>query len=52
MTWDKEIEEIQRKRALAKELGGADGVARQHAQGRQTVRERIDGLLDAGSFEF
>jgi acetyl-CoA carboxylase carboxyltransferase component len=51
MTWDKEIEEIQRKRALAKELGGADGVARQHAQGRQTVRERIDGLLDAGSFE-
>ena len=51
MTWDKEIEDIRRKRALAKELGGADGVARQHAQGRQTVRERIDGLLDAGSFE-
>jgi acetyl-CoA carboxylase carboxyltransferase component len=51
MTWEKEIEEIRKKRALAKELGGADGVARQHAQGRQTVRERIGGLLDAGSFE-
>ena len=51
MTWDKEIEEIRKKRALAKALGGADGVARQHAQGRQTVRERIDGLLDPGSFD-
>jgi acetyl-CoA carboxylase carboxyltransferase component len=51
MTWDKELDDIDRKRALAKELGGAEGVARQHAQGRQTVRERIDGLLDAGSFE-
>ncbi len=51
MTWDKELDDINRKRALAKELGGAEGVARQHAQGRQTVRERIDGLLDADSFE-
>ena len=51
MSWDKEIEDIEKKRALAKELGGAEGVARQHAQGRQTVRERIDGLLDADSFE-
>jgi len=51
MSWDKEIEDIERKRSLAKELGGEEGVARQHAQGRQTVRERIDGLLDAGSFD-
>ena len=51
MTWDEDIEEIRRKRALAKELGGAEGVARQHAQGRLTVRERIDGLLDPDSFE-
>ena len=35
----------------AKQLGGADGVARQHAKGRKTIRERIDGLLDEGSFQ-
>ncbi len=51
MSWDKEIEDIERKRSLAKELGGEEGVARQHAQGRQTVRERIDGLLDTDSFD-
>ncbi|MCG8547705.1 MAG: propionyl-CoA carboxylase, partial [Alphaproteobacteria bacterium] len=51
MAWDKEIDEIARKRELAKELGGPEGVARQHSQGRQTVRERIDGLIDADSFE-
>ena len=51
MAWDKEIDEIARKRELAKELGGPEGVARQHSQGRQTVRERIDGLIDAESFE-
>jgi acetyl-CoA carboxylase carboxyltransferase component len=51
MTWEKELDEIARKRALAKELGGKEGVARQHAQGRQTVRERIDGLIDGESFE-
>ena len=39
------------KRELAKQLGGTDGVARQHAKGRMTIRERIDGLLDEGSFQ-
>ena len=46
MAWEKEISEVHRKRELAKQLGGADGVARQHAKGRMTIRERIDGLLD------
>lgn len=31
-------------------MGGAEKVRRQHDAGRLTVRERIDGLLDAGSF--
>jgi acetyl-CoA carboxylase carboxyltransferase component len=35
---------------LAAELGGADKVERQHAGGRLTVRERIDGLVDPTSF--
>lgn len=31
-------------------MGGVDKVKRQHDQGRLTVRERIDGLIDQGSF--
>ncbi len=50
MSWEKEAEEIGRKRALARELGGKDSVARQHAKGRLTIRERIDALIDGGTF--
>ncbi len=50
MSWKKEAEEIARKRELAREQGGADAVARQHAKGRLTIRERIDALLDEASF--
>src|SRR5215831_19229826 len=32
-------------------MGGPERIARQHAEGRLTVRERIDRLLDPGSFE-
>ncbi|MEL0020598.1 MAG: carboxyl transferase domain-containing protein, partial [Rickettsiales bacterium] len=51
MSWDDEINELHRKRALAKGMGGEDGVARQHGKGRLTVRERIDSLLDAETFQ-
>ena len=50
MTWRAEIDEIHRRRALAEACGGADAVAKHHAQGKLTVRERIDSLLDRGSF--
>jgi len=50
MTWQPEIDELRRRRELAQQMGGPDKVARQHAAGRLTVRERIDALLDAGSF--
>ena len=48
--WQPEIDEIQRRQALAQEMGGADRVARQRARGKLTVRERIAALLDDGSF--
>ena len=51
MSWDKEITEIHQRRALAKEHGGPEAVARHHAKGRMTLRERIDGLIDPGSFK-
>jgi len=50
MTWQREIDELRRRQGLAKEMGGEEGIARQHARGRLTVRERIDLLLDDGSF--
>lgn len=51
MSWDDAIEEIGRRRTMAREQGGAEAVARQHGKGRLTIRERIDGLLDPGSFD-
>lgn len=50
MSWKPETDEIERRRALAREMGGAEAVAKQHERGRLTVRERIDRLADAGSF--
>jgi acetyl-CoA carboxylase carboxyltransferase component len=50
MSWDKEVQELQRRRYLAQQQGGEAGIAKQHARGRMTIRERIDVLLDDGSF--
>ncbi len=50
MSWDEEVGDLQRKRVLAAEQGGADRVALQHKKGRLTVRERVAALLDAESF--
>lgn len=51
MVWQPEIEELEYRRKLAQQMGGEEGVARQHMRGKLTVRERIDGLADPGSFE-
>ncbi|MBI3043731.1 MAG: hypothetical protein HYY78_13005 [Betaproteobacteria bacterium] len=50
MSWKADIDEIHRRRKLAEACGGPDAVAKQHAEGRLTVRERIARLLDKGSF--
>jgi acetyl-CoA carboxylase carboxyltransferase component len=50
MSWDKEVQELQRRRYLAQQQGGEASIAKQHARGRMTIRERIDVLLDDGSF--
>ena len=50
MTWEPELAELARRKELAAELGGAERVARQRATGRRTVRERLDDLLDEGTF--
>ncbi|MYD15821.1 MAG: hypothetical protein F4W99_01570 [Chloroflexi bacterium] len=48
--WQAEIDQIERRRELAKQMGGADRVQQQHERGNLTVRERIDLLLDQDSF--
>jgi acetyl-CoA carboxylase carboxyltransferase component len=50
MVWQAELEELRARESLARLMGGADKVKRQHDGGRLTVRERIDRLLDDGSF--
>ncbi|MGY4625089.1 acyl-CoA carboxylase subunit beta [Bradyrhizobium sp. USDA 4486] len=50
MNWKPELDELARREAFAREMGGVDKVKRQHDQGRLTVRERIDRLIDKGSF--
>lgn len=45
------IEELREKRAEAHLGGGAKGIESQHNRGKLTARERIDLLLDKGTFE-
>jgi acetyl-CoA carboxylase carboxyltransferase component len=50
MNWKPELDDLARREAFAREMGGVDKVKRQRDQGRLTVRERIDKLVDAKSF--
>ena len=45
------IEQLEKMRAAAKLGGGQDRIEKQHQKGKLTARERIDLLLDEGSFE-
>lgn len=51
MTWKDEADKISKRRELAREQGGTTAIAAQHRKGRLSIRERIDALLDQGSFE-
>lgn len=50
MSWQREIDELRRRRTLAEGMGGPEGIARQRAQGKLTARERIAAFADPGSF--
>ena len=50
MTWEPEIDELNRRKAFARRMGGDEGVARQRKRGKLTVRERVDRFADPGSF--
>src|ERR1700750_2396024 len=50
MNWKPELHDLARREAFAREMGGTDKVKRQRDQGRLTVRERIEKLIDQNSF--
>ena len=45
------LEELERRRAQARAGGGPKRIEAQHAKGKLTARERLELLLDPGSFE-
>jgi acetyl-CoA carboxylase carboxyltransferase component len=49
--WEPEIEELRQRRRAAAALGGEEAVRKHHERGRLTIRERISGLVDGGSFQ-
>jgi methylmalonyl-CoA decarboxylase subunit alpha len=44
------LAELEKRRGWAADMGGAERIARQHAQGKLTARERLDLLFDTGTF--
>jgi propionyl-CoA carboxylase beta chain len=50
MSIQDKLDLLERKRAEAEQGGGPDRVAAQHAKGKLSARERLDVLLDDGSF--
>ena len=45
------LKELERRRLAARQGGGQRRIEAQHAKGKLTARERVDALLDPGSFE-
>jgi methylmalonyl-CoA decarboxylase subunit alpha len=50
MSHQEKIDELNHRKELARQMGGQESVAKQHSLGKLTVRERIELLLDEGSF--
>ncbi len=50
-THEARLAELNKRRAQALEGGGAERVAKLHAQGRLSARERLQLLLDPGTFQ-
>ena len=50
MASDPNIQKLREKRELAGLGGGKARIDRQHAQGKLTARERVEKLLDPGTF--
>lgn len=50
MNWNEAIKDLDSRREKALRGGGQSKIDKQHAQGKMTARERIEMLLDPGTF--
>ena len=50
-TWQPEVDELRRRQDLGRAMGGPEKLARQVSNNRLNVRQRIDALVDPGSFD-
>ena len=50
MNWEQAIKDLETGRGKAKLGGGQNKIDKQHMQGKLTARERIDMLMDKGTF--
>ncbi len=50
MTWEKEIEEIKKRKKLAEKMGGTKKLKKQKENNRLNIRERIEKLVDENTF--
>ena len=50
MTTDKRLQELERRRNEAQLGGGPERIEKMHSQGKLTARERVELLLDPGTF--
>ena len=51
MNLEQKLAELKRRDSLAETGGGEERRAREHKQGKMSARERIEFLLDEGTFE-
>jgi len=51
LPFEKDLEELKRRRHQALQMGGPEKVKRQREQGKLTARERIKLLMDPGTFQ-
>jgi len=51
MVWQPEIGELNLRKKLAAQMGGKENVERSHKRGKLVIRERLDKLVDPGSFQ-
>src|SRR2546427_11410602 len=50
MSMSQRLDELKKKGEQAKLGGGPEKIESQHSRGKMTARERIDALVDPGSF--
>jgi propionyl-CoA carboxylase beta chain len=51
MSWQAELDELARRKAMALEMGGEAKLARQKARSKLNARERLEALLDFDGFD-